>query len=182
MLITDPAFEHVFEKRNFQFFRQSTVVDTNVLLHSRFWDRVVLQLSHTQPAVKHCVLALSAWHQLVITKDHRTDCLALRQYADKQYQLALESARMMVTSATDSDIGHILATCIVFVLYESVRGNHKASRLHLDNGRAIARQYSSSLSRQASRRTDLAEMQEALARLDLTYGSMPDGSTPYPYS
>lgn len=177
-LVVDPAFQSVLEKRYFQFFRSKTVASTNSLLSSSFWDRTVLQACHLEPAIKHAVLALSAWHQY---SDHGSEESRHRDFADKQYQLALQGARQLISAAKASDIDKVLTACVVFICFESVRGNFKASQLHMDNGRAIARQHVDRL-RKGSRRQDLIEIQQTLFRLDLPAVCFSDQTSPYHYS
>ena len=101
-----------------------------------------------------------------------------RFLADQQYQLCLKYAQELLSSATDRDVEQVLITCILCIHYETVRGQSKASRQHMDNGRAIIRQYAYRF-RQVSKRSDLAEAQQAFARLDAAGGSFTDRSTPY---
>ncbi|KAF2170226.1 hypothetical protein M409DRAFT_51968 [Zasmidium cellare ATCC 36951] len=176
-LVNDRAFNDTLEKRYFQFFRSKTVASTNSLIAANFWDRTVLQACHLEPAVKHAVLALSAWHQY---SDHASE-LQHRDFADRQYQMALEKARDLVSSANPADIDKVLTACVVFICFESVRGNFKDSQLHMDNGRAIARQHANRL-KQGHRRQDLIEIQQTLFRLDLPAVCFSDKSSPYHYT
>ena len=167
-LISDPAFSDVLEKRQFQFFRLNTVPGTNYLIDSRFWDHVVLQACHSTPAVKHGVLALSFWHQ---SFDHSalndSESSRSRQYANMHYQLGLEQAQTLLNHTTEDDVNPVLIACIVFSLYEAVRGDHAGSQKHLNNGHAIIHQYNGKL--RSSRRYDSQEIQQLFARLDVSY-------------
>lgn len=153
------------------------MASTNSLIAANFWDRTVLQACHLEPAVKHAVLALSAWHQY---SNHGSE-LQHRDFANRQYQLALEKARDLVSSANPADIDKVLTACVVFICFESVRGNFKDSQLHMDNGRAIARQHADRL-KQGHRRQDLVEIQQTLFRLDLPAVCFSDRSSPYHYT
>lgn len=178
--MTDPAFTDVLEKRYFQFFRQKTVASTNSLMDSRFWDRIVLQICHVEPAVKHAVLALSSLHQL---SEARTDTdLALRhqRYADQHYQRALSAAQGLLHSSTPEDIDRVLIACLVFICYENVRGNYHASQIHQGSGRAILAQHRDRL-RRIARRNDLNEIQALFARLDVAAMAFSITNARYPY-
>jgi len=166
-IVSDPAFRDVLEKRYFQFFRQKTVASTNSLMESRFWDRIVLQMCHVEPAVKHIVLALSSLHQLSEAM-HDTD-VALRhqRYSDQHYQQALSAAQGLMYSSTPEDIDRVLIACVIFTCYENVRGNYRASQIHASSGRAIMAQHGERL-RRLSRRNDLNEIQQLFARLDIS--------------
>lgn len=180
-LVTDPAFSDLLEKRYFQFFRQRTVADTNSIANCRFWDRVILQACHTTPAVKHAVLALSSLHQLssLPVDDNRGG--QHRIYAERQHQKALEEARTLVATSTPEDVDRILIACIIFVIFEGVRGDYTAASVHMSSGRAIVAQHSGRL-KATSRRKDLEEIEHALARLDLPAICFSDRSSPYRYT
>lgn len=179
--MSDPAFSDLVEKRYFQFFRQRTVSATNSIVDSRFWDRVVLQACHTEPAVKHAVLALSSLHQLSGLQIDRDTSRQHRIYAEKQHQMALVEARALIDSASPQDIDRVLVACIIFIIFENVRGDYKAAALHMNSGRAILAQHSERL-RQTSRRKDLVEIEHALARVDLPAICFHDRSSPYDYT
>ena len=180
-LVVDPAFADVLEKRYFQFFRQRTVSRTNDLVDSRFWDRVVLQACHNEPAVKHAVLALSSLHQLHGLPPDSEAARHYSFYADQQYQKALRASQILVASAEPQDADLVLITCIVFICYEGFRGGYRACKVHIDAGRSIVAQNRHRL-RHASRRNDLAEIEQALARLDVHAVTFSDSSSPYTYS
>lgn len=160
-LVTDPAFGGVLEKRYFQFFRQKTVLSTNSLVDSRFWDRLVLQACHFEPAIKHAVLAMSSLHQLSALTTDSDATQHHRLYADQQHQKALTAARALTSSSQPQDMVRILIACILFIIFESVRGDYKASAMHLDSGRAIMAQHSQCI-KNASRGKDFDEIGYAL--------------------
>lgn len=176
-LITDPAFSDVLEKRYFQFFRQKTVESTNSLIDSRFWDRVVLQACHLEPAIKHAVLALSSLHQLSELPDGSEIKRQHQAYAEKQHHKALETARKLVACATPQDSDRVLIACIIFICYESVRGDYAATHIHMHSGHRILAQ-NRQRSQQASRRNDLSEIQQAFLRLDIPAITFQDGVSP----
>lgn len=178
--MSDPAFRHVLEKRYFQFFRQKTAVSTNRLMNSRFWDRIVLQMCHAEPAVKYAVLALSSLHQ-VSEERHQPD-VAIRhqQYADQNYQRAISAAQKLLNSSTPEDIDRILIACLVLTCHDNVRGNYLASQMHTGSGRAILAQHHERL-RSLSRRNDLNEIQQLFGRLDIAAMAFSVSNARYPY-
>ncbi|KAK3645410.1 hypothetical protein LTR56_009137 [Elasticomyces elasticus] len=175
-LVYDPAFSNVTEKRYFQFFRLQTTHNSNALIgSSRFWDRVVLQLAHREPSIKHAVLALSALHQCLDLCDDDPAKAAHLNFAERQHLKALEATKTLVASTTEEDIDRVLAACVVFICYEGIRGDYAASSTHIDSGRAIVKAHSTRL-RQGTRRNDLLEIQQALARYDLAALTFQDTS------
>jgi hypothetical protein len=148
-------------------------------MNSRFWDRIVLQVCHIEPAVKHAVLALSSLHQLSEAED-TTVALRHQRYADQHYQQALSAAQSLLRSSTTEDIDRILIACLVFTCYENVRGDYPASQVHTGSGRAIMAQHRERLCR-LSRRNDLNEIQQLFARLDVGAICFSPSNARYPY-
>lgn len=179
--MTDPAFSDLLEKRYFQFFRQRTVASTNSIVDSRFWDRVVLQACHNEPTIKHAVLALSSLHQLSTLPHDNETSFQHRLYAERQHHKALEEARVLIASSQPQDVDRILIACIIFIIFEGVRGDYRAAAMHMDSGRAIIAQNSQRL-KHTGRRKDLVEIEHALARLDLPAICFSDRSSPYRYT
>ena len=180
-LVTDPAFEDLLEKRYFQFFRQKTIASTNSTVDSRFWDRTILQACHSEPTIKYAVLALSSLHQLSCLPPGSETSLQHRRYAEKQHQKALEAARSLIASAGAEDIDRILSACVIFIIFEGVRGDYQAASTHMDSGRAIVAQNTQRYTKK-DRRKDLAEIEQTLARLDLSAICFSDYSSPYKYT
>ena len=180
-MITDPAFSDLLEKRYFQFFRQKTVTSTNGIVDSRFWDRVVLQACHQEPAIKHAVLALSSLHQLSTLPHDDTVSCRHRLYAEQQHHKALEGARALVASAEPHEVDRVLVACVIFIIFEGVRGDYRAAAMHIDSGRAIIAQNTQLLKR-PGRRKDLMEIERTLARVDLPAICFSDRTSPYRYT
>jgi hypothetical protein len=148
-------------------------------MNSRFWDRIVLQVCHIEPAVKHAVLALSSLHQLSEAEE-TTVALRHQRYADQHYHQALSAAQSLLRSSTPEDIDRILIACLVFTCYENVRGDYPASQVHTGSGRAIMAQHRERLCR-LSRRNDLNEIQQLFARLDVGAICFSPSNARYPY-
>lgn len=183
LLVTDPAFQDVIEKRYFQYFRQASVASNNSLIDSRFWDRLVLQACHTEPAIRHAVLALSALHQLDQLPRGSDMATQHETYAARQHQKALAAAQQLVATSSSQphDFDRILTACVIFIMFDSVRGDYVAAATHMSSGRAILGQHAAKLNHPA-RRKDLTEIEHAMARLDLAALFFQDATTPYAFS
>lgn len=179
-IVTDPAFSDVLEKRYFQFFRQRTVASTNSLMACRFWDRIVLQICHVEPAVKHAILALSSLHQVSDARNNAELAQKHQDYADYHHHRALVAAQKLLSSSTAEDIDRVLIACVVFICYDNVRGNYQAAAIHTHSGRSILAQHRTRLKRLA-RRNDLAEIQQLFGRLDISAITFSEQSSKYAY-
>lgn len=142
---------------------------------------MVLQACHTEPAIKHAVLALSSLHQLSGLPNDSDTAYQHRLYAEKQHHKALAEARGLIASAQSQDVDRILIACVIFIIFEGVHGDYRAAAMHMDSGRAIVAQNSQRL-KHTTRRRDLIEIEHALARLDLPAICFTDRSSPYRYN
>ena len=99
-------------------------------------------MSHTEPAIKHAIIALSAAHERYQANDiEKIDGpdLALQQY---NKSIAHLNRQLSNPSRRNSDVA--LICCLLFVCYESVRSNQESALLHFANGVKIlkARKFS----------------------------------------
>lgn len=179
-IVSDPAFSDVLERRYFQFFRQRTVASTNSLMNCRFWDRIVLQICHIEPAVRHAILALSSLHQLSDARSNVDLAKRHQDYADYHHHKALVAAQKLLSSSTAEDIDRVLIACAVFICYDNVRGNYKAAAIHTQSGRSILAQHRTRLKRLA-RRNDLGEIQQLFGRLDISAITFSEQNSVYAY-
>ena len=150
-------------------------------VESRFWDRLVLQACDAEPAVKHVALALASFHNSIITQKDRDVSKQHRAYAERQYQRALSEAKQLIDSPSTKHIDRILMVCVLFILFEGLRGNYAASRAHMDSGRAIAARYRP-VGPKTSQKNCSPEISEVLARLDLVALTFSDDASPYKYT
>src|SRR2546430_7255487 len=51
------------ERQYFEFFRSRTAAEMCGQFESNFWDSLVLQIGHSEPAVYHAAIALSSMHR-----------------------------------------------------------------------------------------------------------------------
>ena len=131
---------------HFEYFQKHVVPQTNYYLESSFWNRLVFQLCHREPSVKHAVIALSSLHQYWELNGSVTSYEG-DQNALRNHQKALEHAKDLLTRAQSvevpdkDDIIAILAVCILFICFEHTVGRYSESVLHLINGRKILHKY-----------------------------------------
>lgn len=129
------------EKRALYFFQNVTAPCISGDLDSVFWRVIVLQISQTEPAVRHAVLAVSSLHEGLATGTitpledgtiaHATQSFALQQY-NKAITRLLEQMNNPFTSPLAS-----LLTCVLFVCIEYMQGKDRESLIHLEQGRQL---------------------------------------------
>jgi Fungal specific transcription factor domain len=114
------------ERRSFDFFRQRTVPQLSGAFDSdEFWQRLLLQATHHEPAIRHAAVALGALHERFETSDDTTnltfklnekkthDVFALQQYS-KAIKALLEPNEAQGKQAADV----ALMTCVLFIYFE----------------------------------------------------------------
>ena len=127
------------ERRHLDFFQQRTAPDFSGNFNSEFWSRLVLQVSHSEPAVRHAVVALGSLHESL---DSGGQELTTRRASVlghgtplQQYDQAIAALRGRMQSQDESDILEIaLICCVLFHSFETLHGDHDEALLHLQNG------------------------------------------------
>ncbi|RAL00062.1 uncharacterized protein BO80DRAFT_425887 [Aspergillus ibericus CBS 121593] len=105
---------------------------------SEVWQRIVVQLSHAEPAVYHTVVALSALHEDSQLTGHPPRKLDLtnghHRFALEQYGKAISLLRRRLTSHDPQVRELALMCCINFTCFELFRQNYGNAFIHLRNG------------------------------------------------
>lgn len=175
-LCTDPAFSTDAERRQFDFFRSCTVPATNSLFGSVFWNRIVLQLAHREPAIKYAVSALSAVHQLATLQERDSTCHHLQQnHAHSSYTRAVSQAQKLLSATSKEDLRTVLVLCVLFTCYENVRNEWRWAQTHLKSGLAILSYHWG----KDSRGTEIAPIADVLRRQHLAALILSDTRMPY---
>ncbi|GLB07212.1 hypothetical protein AtubIFM57258_002540 [Aspergillus tubingensis] len=141
---------------------------------SSLWQKLVLQLSHAEPAVYHAAVALSAVHQ---DAEKKGMPLAREDLDNTWHRFALEQAGRSIVllnarrTSQDPCLREVtLLCCLLFTLSELLRGRYDNAFRHLHGGIHILKDLG------AHRHLDSAEMSkppvewclvEAFAHLDV---------------
>jgi hypothetical protein len=114
------------EYRYFQRFCSETAIQLSGSFDTDLWQRVVLQTSETEPAIRHAVTAIGAlnFKARAIGGDEadRLRC----EFAYRQYGLAIAGIRQR-TAERQADIRTKLLACILFTCFESYHGDSEAA-------------------------------------------------------
>jgi hypothetical protein len=129
------------ERRCYSFFQHRTVPAIIGFFDSVLWEKFVLQLSQSEKAVYHAVVAFSAIHA-----DYEAlgTTLANEDLDNSWHRFAIDQcgrsfACLSARSASqDPNLQRvILVCCILFVLSELMRGQYNLAFTHLKNGLRI---------------------------------------------
>ncbi|PGH02774.1 hypothetical protein AJ79_07539 [Helicocarpus griseus UAMH5409] len=145
------------ERQCLDFFRSDTASISGVFFCPGFWQSIVLQVSHIEPAIKHGLIALGSLHKRFqletaegTTCPNRCQEIHERsQYAMVHYGKAVGYAKKLLADveaahnrqeeAKNIDIAFI--ACIIFVCYENLAGNYETSTMHLRSGLRVLEEH-----------------------------------------
>ncbi|TVY30836.1 putative transcriptional regulatory protein [Lachnellula hyalina] len=129
------------QRRSFNFFLEFTAphLCAPEALTDEFWKTLLLRTAHHEPVVKHAIIALGALHE-TFEKDGFDS--GDKEFAVSQYIRALE---LMVKPESKKrnglSVDVALITCVLFVCFEILRGNHVSALSHIDGGAKILREH-----------------------------------------
>ncbi|CAO2647876.1 Nn.00g087980.m01.CDS01 [Neocucurbitaria sp. VM-36] len=170
------------ETRSFHYFQTYTLPRWTEFFESELWSQKVLQLSHSDPAIKHGILALSTLHERF---ENRTPSYHERKTSDfafVQYMQAVKHSNDLLTAhlAGDANLERVLIACIIFTCYENLAGNFAAANMHLRNGLRILRQHKNDQIMQPAASGE--SIGSVLYRFDLQAMTFSENASPYDFT
>jgi len=157
-LSPDTGFESLDEKFYATYYSTIAIKDFLSFFKSDFWERIVLQVSHIEPAVKHAMLAVACVHIERASRlpsasysSANQPCLIERPTAGREALLHYNSAiKHMVdrlrkdqkSAASPSRARDVwLICCALFVVLESMLDDNEAALFHMHNGLKLLQEY-----------------------------------------
>ena len=128
------------ERRVFHFFCHRTASEISGYLPSEFWDTLLLQASHTDPAILHAVVALGSLHEMY--EEHGSRCLEDGVALDRRHFALQQSNKAIQHLSTQLSLSPpsgevILICCLLFICLETFQGDYQAALTHLNSGLRI---------------------------------------------
>lgn len=128
------------ERRSFQFIQAKNIADVFGRCEVEFWNVVVLRFSHSHPAVRQSLLALSAVYEVYEQHKDRTIKHFNLEYAAphalQQYSKAVSSLTRRIGSP-ENDPRAVLISCLIFTWIEVMMDNMEMVFKHLVGGVTI---------------------------------------------
>ncbi|TGO26611.1 hypothetical protein BPAE_0056g00320 [Botrytis paeoniae] len=131
------------ERRSFNFFITKTAPELAGNFDSRFWTSLILQRCHSDPPIRHAVIALGAFNESFKFGDIKL--LEAGAIADSKQRFALLQNIKAIRYLT-GHLSHgshrqstevILISCLLFICFEAMQGNYQAAFAHLNSGLEI---------------------------------------------
>ncbi|KZZ91137.1 C6 zinc finger domain protein [Moelleriella libera RCEF 2490] len=123
------------ELRSLAFYQQIVAPTLCGPLDSSFWTRLVSQMTHSEPATRHAVLAISSLYEHF--DDGDVYCLPRRSndFAIQHYNAAIQLLISPHTSKkSPADLNTVLLVCILFTCIEFLRGDPESAISHSQHG------------------------------------------------
>lgn len=120
--------------RGLTFFNRIVASELNGPLSSSLWTHGVPQAAHSEPAVRHAVLAISSLYEHFGVQ--KSSCMTeptLSNYAIRHYNLAIK----YLTTPDFVSMDTVLLVCILFVCTEFLCGNAQAAITHVTHGLSL---------------------------------------------
>ncbi|KAF7585639.1 hypothetical protein BBP40_010404 [Aspergillus hancockii] len=132
------------ERRCFSYFQYHSVPSLIGLADSQLWQRLVLQMSHAEPAVYHAVNMLAAIHQESEANGMR---LSGEDLSRTRHRLALEQSSRSFAMLNKRHASRdpqlclvLLLCCLLFVMSDVLWGRYDTAIVHLRGGMKILRE------------------------------------------
>ncbi|CAK7230960.1 hypothetical protein SCUCBS95973_007750 [Sporothrix curviconia] len=119
------------------FFHQRIAASLNGQQGSGFWGRLVLQLAHIEPCIRHAVAAVSIVHQDVERSlRHPAGYVTANEAAQRKWTLAAQSLSARIHEQPDAPLVPLVC-CLLFTFIEFLRGHNHMAMMHIENGLQI---------------------------------------------
>ncbi|KAL3425930.1 hypothetical protein PVAG01_02721 [Phlyctema vagabunda] len=123
------------ERRGFQFFVEQTAPELTGYLSPDFWEYLILQASVAVPSLKHTVIAIGSLHESLMIQKGRMllEGTEQNEFAIKQYSKAIGHLRRNLAAGSEQSITALMS-CLLFVCFDSLRGQMSSALVHLTSG------------------------------------------------
>ena len=134
------------ERRSYHFFRMKSVTEVVGVQDAAFWNDFLLQFGHSEPAVKHVLVAIASLHESLEASSYETSprqndaARQLQTYSLKHYNKAINS---LVANKSErwEHLATTLLLCLLFTVFEEFRSGYVQCATHVSSGLAVWQQW-----------------------------------------
>src|ERR1700712_2934178 len=120
--------------RGLDFFHHNLAAKLDGQFDSEFWSKLVLQLSHSEPSIRHAVSAISVIYRDVESSlRHPAGYVNANPEAQQEWYKAIKSLSARIQAHPNSNLVPLVC-CLLFTCIEFLRGNVESSMLHVQSG------------------------------------------------
>ena len=136
------------EKRSFDFFCKQTVIHWPGWYNLTFWNRLILQVCHDQPLIRHAAVAIGATHESLTLPNDGDGLSERKKSLDSFALLQWNKAISIITKEGDKlPLTVILMSCVVFACLQALQDRH-THHLTLRSGLKIFKKFEDDRRRQ----------------------------------
>lgn len=182
LLVQADGFENDNERQSFDYFRSVAMPKTAKFFGLDFWGRRVLQISHSEPAIKHAVIALSFLHQ-ELERESPSRLGERAEFAIHSYNKAIGHTSRLLSKTGKNSFEQGLVACALFICFENWSGGYASAQMHLQNGLRILAESRDTVAKDGRKldNTIPSDILQVFSRLDLQAMSFSDSRSPYPF-
>ncbi|PLB37999.1 Zn(II)2Cys6 transcription factor [Aspergillus candidus] len=130
------------ELEAFHFFRQNSAHEIPNCFPSNLWERIILQMTHQEPSIRHAVVAVGSLHRrsrgMAGTMGSSGGMKWSQEFPILQYIKALHHLRQRLSRTHDPLAAPVaLIACLLFMCLEMLQGNRMGAVGHLRTGLQI---------------------------------------------
>ena len=129
------------EHRGFEYFCWKTGQDIGHAWNLDLAHRLILQTSHSNPAVRSAVIAVGSIVEQVPILTLENEHNSCDEFAQGEYCKALKHLREQIVDDPIHSQDLAIITCFLFTLCDLLQGNDTASMVHLRSGLNMIRQH-----------------------------------------
>lgn len=120
--------------RGLDFFHQNLAANLDGQFDSSFWSKLVLQLSHSEPSVRHAVSAISnIYRDVESSLRHPEGYVSANPEAQQEWNKAIRSLSARIQARPNSNLVPLVC-CLLFTCIDFLRGSVESSLLHVESG------------------------------------------------
>jgi hypothetical protein len=116
------------------FFHQNLAQRLDGQFNTEFWSKLVLQLSHSEPAIRHAVSAVSIIHRDVeASMTNPSGYTNADPAASKEWNQAMQLLSARIQAKPNSNLVPLVC-CLLFTCVEFLKGNVDSAFVHVQSG------------------------------------------------
>lgn len=120
--------------RGLDYFHLNLAARLDGQFNTKFWSKLVLQLSHSEPSIRHAVAAVSVIYQDVeLSLRHPAGYVNANPEAQQEWGTAVRSLSSRIQAHTNSNLVPLVC-CLLFTCIGFLRGSVESALFHAESG------------------------------------------------
>jgi hypothetical protein len=154
------------EQMSYDYFRNCVIASLPGVYEAKLWNKIILPVSLTEPAVRHAVLALGAFG---LRRENGSGSVEENdRFALQHYSKAMKVLQSKISEEKKLSPDLILITCLLFVIFELQNSGWLEAKAHCSGGTRIIREMREDLLPiSKASKTAIQPLVDAFERMDI---------------